>query len=184
MSVKPRATRRLVTVLLGALAATAGCDQKPDEPANPRSPEASIATKPESDRAESVALPKSNAEADELHRDELEAQIAALESERNQLQLDRTRIAALVQSHQSEGETRLATFKEELRALQSRATRDPQASHELDRFAERARNDLEQSLLLDQEYQSQLSTVTKELSATESRLQELHAAVQALPAHE
>lgn len=104
----------------------------------------------------------------------MQARIEAARAELAQLQSEKLRIAALVESHQAEGEAQLAALKAQAKALQE------QSAGSQDAFAERARNQMEDALMLDQEYRGQLDAVEKQLDASESRLSDLKAELKAL----
>jgi chromosome segregation ATPase len=116
-------------------------------------------------------------------RSELRSQIEAVKSQRVTLQQEHARVSGLVQSHQADSEQKLAALKAEFTALQGREAGSAQ-SPSRDQFAERARNDLEAALSLDQEYLAQLSEVQKEIGEADAHLGELRSELRALDTRE
>jgi DNA repair exonuclease SbcCD ATPase subunit len=88
-------------------------------------------------------------------------------------------VSALVQSHQHDSEQKLAALKAEFTALQERQAGSAQ-SLSRDQFAERARNDLEAALSLDQEYLAQLGEIQRKLHEADAHVGELRAELRAL----
>jgi chromosome segregation ATPase len=173
--------------LIIALLAVLGCDSSMDDRRDGALKAADVAEtqarRGDGEPAAKVQASGTSAPTDEeavpRRRSELQAQIEAVQSQRVTLQQEHARVSALVQSHQNDSERKLAALKAEFKALQEREAGGAQ-SPSGDQFAERARNDLEAALSLDQEYLAQLGEVQKKLNETDSHLGELRSELEAL----
>ena len=145
--------------------------------------ETQVATSGDDESAAQVQASGADAQTDEeaasRRRSELQAQIEAAQSQRVTLQQEHARVSALVQSHQHDSEQKLAALKAEFTALQGRQAGSAQ-SLSRDQFAERARNDLEAALSLDQEYLVQLGEIQRKLHEADAHVGELRAELRAL----
>lgn len=166
-----RAVQSVIALMVAAVAG--GCGQAVDPPTNTSATAATPAATA-APAAAPVMAGESTAQAIAERRSELRVQIDAAEAEQAQLQSEKLRIAALVQSHQAEGASQLAALKARSKTLQG------QSAQSQDAFAEQARNQLESALMLDQEYRNQLDAVEQRLDTNRSRLDELRAELQSL----
>lgn len=178
---KTIARRGLAVALLAVWGCDPSMDERRDSAANVA--ETQVVTRSDGEPAAQVQASDASAQTDEeaasRRRSELQAQIEAVQSQRVTLQQEHARVSALVQSHQSDSEQRLAALKAEFTALQEREAGSAQ-SPSRDQFAERARNDLEAALSLDQEYLAQLGEVQRKLNEADAHLGELRAELGAL----
>jgi len=126
-----------------------------------------------------------------------QARIAALtfnldsaQAQHTELALRQSKVTALLESHQTEGAATLANLKAEMKARQKRdaqaaTTSAPSSQQGLptaDRFPEQARDQLEQALAMDREYQTQLAEVNGELSQLEVSIDAMRAELKSLQA--
>lgn len=95
---------------------------------------------------------------------QLQTRRAALQGEYDALRIERDRLADRVGAHQADGERRLAELKSQLQSVDGAAR---------DGFAERARNEMESALMMDEEYRAQLQQADEELQRTERELRDL-----------
>lgn len=170
---RDRSVQLLMALIV--VAGAGGCGQDADSPANSPATAANESAAVDGPAAAGPSTATEPAVQDiAQRRSELQARIDAAQAEQAQLQSEKLRIAALVESHQAEGEAQLAALKAQARALQE------QSAGSQDAFAERARNQMEDALMLDQEYRGQLAAVEKQLDTSESRLRDLEAQLKAL----
>ena len=103
---------------------------------------------------------------------QLKAQLAMLESERAALEIERDQLTRQVEAHQADGAKKLAQLKAEWNAFEKKvgANTDPSAR---ERFAERARVEMESALMMDQEYRAHLEATEGKLQATEEQMRSL-----------
>lgn len=182
----------LIVALLAVLLTVWGCDPSTDDrrdgalkTADPA--ETQVVSRDDGESATQVQASRAETQTDEeassRRRSELQAQIEAVQSQQVTLQQEHARVSALVQSHQSDSEQKLAALKAEFTALQERESGSAQ-SPSRDQFAERARNDLEAALSLDQEYLAQLGEVQTKLNEADLHLGELRSELGALETRE
>jgi DNA repair exonuclease SbcCD ATPase subunit len=105
--------------------------------------------------------------------EELQAELLALRSQHDALQIERDRLAGQIESHQAEGEKKLAALKAQWSALEDRTASDPGAAATRERFAESARVEMESALMMDQEYRARLEEIEGKLQETKQRLRTL-----------
>jgi hypothetical protein len=167
-------TARMVVAagLLLAVLATNGCDRTTDSQSGVRAPVPEMSA-PVSQRENATAkvVHGAGAQADEP----LHAEIAAAQSQERTLLIERDRIARLVESHQLTGEQRLAALKEQLQSFDGKRSSDPDAAAARERFAERARVEMESALMMDEEYRAQLQEAEEKLRQTQQQLRQLRA---------
>lgn len=96
--------------------------------------------------------------------------MAELEAELAALRIERDRLAGQVDTHQIDGERRLAELKRQWKST---------GGSERERFAEAARNEMESALMMDEEYRAQLQEADEKLQRTERELRELRKRVAA-----
>lgn len=163
--------------LLVAVVATCGCGPSEQTETETQTPE----------RSTSIAIPQSetgkagaveNEAADEPTTSEqvtndVQVQLAAVQAERGELLVERDRIARLLASHQAEGEQRLATLKKQWTAFDGGSATSSDQALTRERFAERARVEMENALMMDQEYRAQLQETENRLEQAEQRMHEL-----------
>jgi hypothetical protein len=95
-----------------------------------------------------------------------------MQSERGVLLIERDRIERLLESHQAEGEQRLASLKKQWAAFDASSASEDR-EHARERFAERARVEMESALMMDEEYRAQLQVTNEKLRQAEERMREL-----------
>jgi hypothetical protein len=117
--------------------------------------------------------------------DALIARLAQAEAQREQLAQDRSAVAAQLATHQTSSTASLDKLKAEMAALQRREAQAstkgaPSSRAQTDAFSERARNQMEHALAMDQEYQTQLLQADEQLRQLDASVVAMRAEMQAL----
>jgi hypothetical protein len=90
--------------------------------------------------------------------------VAELQVQLDALRIERDRLAGQVDTHQNDGEKRLAELKGQWKNA---------AGSEREQFAEAARHEMESALMLDEEYRAQLQEAEEKMQRTEHELRDL-----------
>jgi chromosome segregation ATPase len=104
---------------------------------------------------------------------DLQVELVALQSQHDALQIERDQLAGRIESHQAEGEKKLATLRAQWSALEDKPASDPSDAAARERFAESARVEMESALMMDQEYRAHLEETDGKLRETQQRLRAL-----------
>lgn len=164
-----------------------GCEQSIDAQQVKRV-DAPLATAADT-RAESLETPgvenKNGREPEARAKlQELRTQIFTLQSQYDALRIERDRIAGQVESHQAEGEKKLAALKAQWSALDRKSASDPSEIAARERFAESARVEMESALMMDDEYRAQLRDTDEKLRQMQQQLSELRTHEAKLETHD
>lgn len=159
-----------------AVVAMCGCGPSEQTQTEIQAPEQTAAAAiPQSETAK--AGPVENEAAGEPTREQVtndvQVQLAAVQAERGELLSERDRIARLLASHQAEGEQRLAALRKQWTAFDGGSAENSDQALMRERFAERARVEMENALMMDQEYRAQLQETENKLQQAEQRMREL-----------
>jgi chromosome segregation ATPase len=156
-----------------ALIVVAGCEQsmQPEtttsRTAPAPSPVKTIAATGPSD------IPQREQEAPVRGFADLQAELAALQSDQGALQIERDRLTGQLESHQAEGQKRLAELKRQWNALGDTGGAVAGDAAARERFAERARVEMESALMMDQEYRAQLEETDGKLRDLQQKMNSL-----------
>jgi hypothetical protein len=119
-----------------------------------------------------AALQSETAKGQGVKAQSLQAELAAVQSQQAALQVERDRIARLLESHQAVGDEKLVALKKQWSAISVSASSAQAATRE--QFAERARIEMESALMMDQEYRAQLQETDDKLHHMQQRMRELN----------
>jgi septal ring factor EnvC (AmiA/AmiB activator) len=167
----------VIPILAIAILASGGCersmDAQPDKHSDARSttgptpaiePPAAVGT---NDAAQREQQAKARGVED------LQVELAALQSQHDALQIERDQLSGQIESHQAEGEKKLATLRAQWSALEDKPASAPGEAAARERFAESARVEMESALMMDQEYRAHLEETEGKLRETKQMLRAL-----------
>ncbi len=155
--------------------ATCGCEQSNESEGRARAPDKSD-TVPQSETSTGIAAQNNtsmNQEAEATEVAARQAELAAIQSQHAALRIERERISTLLESHQAEGEKKLAALKAQWKEFDGAARNNSDQAASREEFAERARVEMESALMMDQEYRAQLQETDDKLRESQKRMREL-----------
>ncbi len=113
--------------------------------------------------------------------EDLTTRVTQAQARHDSLTQEKARMAAQLASHQADSAATLDKFKTEFQELQRReALAGARNNAQPDAFSERARNQLEHALAMDQEYQLQIAQADEELRELDTSMAAMRAEIETL----